>query len=464
MNRKPKIGLLGLMIELYRVMPEIQKRMEVWVAEMIESFEAWCDVVYSGVCDTRPVAEAAVRTMEAEEVDLLVVFPLTYAPSHLSIPLLKKTRLPFLILNTQLLNGWPATVSADCFLDNQAPTGVFDLTNTLVRNEIPFDIVSGWYKDERFLAELKAWCIAARAVKEIRQSTVGLIGYTMDGMGDLAADYTALISWLGVEVKHLSLSELIELCSQAPMDALKKQMEFDRTEFLVDASLSEHEHRNASRLEWAVRTLIRKYGLDAFTFHFGALAEDGRFSAMPLLAASKLLSEGIGYGGEGDIMSALAVAFLNRIAEEVDFFESWGMDFVEGALLRNHMGEGNYRLARKDTPVRLVRAPMSIGGSVASNAVPVFTLKPGDATLVNLTTTKQGKIKLIASEGCVPDFQPIAGVNSPHGKFKPDTPVIEYLNAYAYAGGSHHGALAYGRIAGTVAKAARLLGIEFERI
>jgi L-arabinose isomerase len=98
------------------------------------------------------------------------------------------------------------------------------------------------------------------------------------------------------------------------------------------------------------------------------------------------------------------------------------------------------------------------------NAVPRYTLRPGEATLINLTTTFAGRVKLTAAEGEVPDFKPVKGVLSPHGKFKPDRPLREFLDRYALAGGSHHGALAYGRLAESVGMVADLLGIEFERI
>jgi L-arabinose isomerase len=183
-----------------------------------------------------------------------------------------------------------------------------------------------------------------------------------------------------------------------------------------------------------------------------------------MLAASKLLADGYGFGGEGDVTSAAAVTLLQRLTGAADFFESWGMDFEVGAVLKNHMGEGNLAFAREDMPKRLVRKPFGFGGSVEYNAVPSFVLREGDATLMNLTTGQGGGICIIASEGKVVDFKPVTGVDSPHGKFRPDRPFKEYLSAYAQAGGTHHGALCYGRRADDIRLLCGILDLKFTQI
>ena len=186
-----------------------------------------------------------------------------------------------------------------------------------------------------------------------------------------------------------------------------------------------------------MRSVINRYGLSAFTYHFDALAKDGRFKTMPMLAACKLLKEGYGFGGEGDVTSAASVALLQKLSGSADFFETWGLDFEMGAVMKNHMGEGNLGFAREDLPVELVRTTFSFGGSVNFNAVPAFVLKEGDATLINLSSGPQGGISVIAAEGRVPDFKPVTGIKSPHGKFRPDRQIKEFLSDFAQAGGTH---------------------------
>jgi L-arabinose isomerase len=282
-------------------------------------------------------------------------------------------------------------------------------------------------------------------------------------MGDLAVDHTLLLGQGGAEVIHVPVSEIATRAGSAPAAEVRRLMEEDRRQFEIDPELRPDEHELSSRLEHALRGIVRDYRLDAFTFHFKAVADDGRIGTLPVLGASKLLAEGIGYAGEGDVTCAALVAMMARLAGESEFFETWGLDFAGGALMKNHMGEGNFRLGRRDLPVRLLRAPIGLGDVVAP-AVPSLVMRPGEATLANLTTGRGGALKLTVCEGNVPEMTPVRGVLTPHGKFIPDVQLKEFLERFAYAGGSHHSALAYGRWSGSLQRLAWMMGWELETI
>lgn len=462
-QRKPRIAVLGLMTDVYRSWPDIQDRMEKWAETIFKNMRKFAKVTFSGVCDTRPLVDEAMEKIEKERPDLLIPFSMTYSPSLYTLSALKRTRLPILVLNTQILNRWDSDAAADCFTDNEAPTGVFDLTNALVRSGIPFEIVSGYSEDPDLYREIAEWAEAAAAVRDASGMRIGMIGYPMRGSGDFAVDHAAFMAQLGIEVLHINLTEAADLLKNAPAKEVTAFMEEDKKRFVVHPSLDKDSHRESAGLEWAFRRLVETYGLAGITFHFEAMANDGRFKTLPMVGISKLLAEGTGFGGEGDVTSTALTAILNRLCPEVDFFESWGMDFEGGGILKNHMGEGNLSLARPDLPIRLTRTPFSFG-NVTYTVVPGFTLKEGEATLANLSVDCSGRIKIVAAEGRVPDFKPIGGIDTPHGKFMPDMDFKAYLRAYAHAGGTHHGALAYGRRAGLIEKYCRMANIGFLRL
>ncbi len=463
-QEKPVIGLLSTMTPIYRLVPSIREKMEKWTVEILKQLEEFSEIIYSGICDSREECAKSLKKIEQANADLLIVFPITYAPSLMTLPLLKRTKLPILVLNTQILFHWDSDAPKECFGDNQAPTGVFDLTNVLVRQNIPFEIISGHFMAEEMYCEIEEWVRAALTVKKIRTMKIGMLGYPMRGAGDLMVDPVSLLGDFGVDVIPVDLLEYKDLCENANESEVSAQIQFDKKAFEIDTSLTEDAHRESSRMEWGLRELIRKYNLSGLTFHFNALSADKRFNTFPMLGICKLLAEGIGFGGEGDVTSAALVASLAQLAGEADFFETWGMDFEGDAILKNHMGEGNYILARGDMPVRLVESPFGISDTVKYNVIPVFTSKAGEATYVSLTTSNTRKIKIITVEGTVPDFKPIEGVDSPHGKFKPDIGLMPFVKAYAHAGGSHHGALVYGKRSSLIQKMAELLGIEFENL
>ena len=82
----------------------------------------------------------------------------------------------------------------------------------------------------------------------------------------------------------------------------------DRRRFQFQEGITHQEHEANARLEWALRETLREHGLQGFAAHFVAAGEEGWLDTLPFLAASKLLGEGHGFGGEGDVTSAAAVA------------------------------------------------------------------------------------------------------------------------------------------------------------
>jgi L-arabinose isomerase len=93
-----------------------------------------------------------------------------------------------------------------------------------------------------------------------------------------------------------------------------------------------------------------------------------------------------------------------------------------------------------------------------------FSLEPGEATLVSLTTGEGGKLKYVATEGRVLDFPYLSDLARPHYKFEPDGKLCDFLTRFSAEGGSHHQALAYGRWASTVEKVAKIMGIPCARV
>jgi L-arabinose isomerase len=238
----------------------------------------------------------------------------------------------------------------------------------------------------------------------------------------------------------------------------------DRERFAFEEGITEVEHEASARLEWALRTILVERGLQGFTSQFMAVGEEGWLDTLPFLAASKLMGEGYGFGGEGDVTSAAAVAMLAHLAGAANFTEMFTMDFAHNAVLMMHMGEGNWTLARVDEPVRLVRSTLGLVDLRVPPLLLAFSLEPGDVTLVSLVTGPSGRLKLVATEGTVVDFPYLPDLGRPHYKFAPAAPLGEFLTRYSEAGGSHHLALAYGHWAGTVQKLAALLGVEYARV
>src|ERR671936_564281 len=102
MQDRPRIALLGIMQGLYDAMlPGIAERQAGYAAEVAAALEAVADVHVTAPVKEREDAERAMRELEAQDLDGLLVVMLTYGPAMRVARLLAETRLPICLANIQ---------------------------------------------------------------------------------------------------------------------------------------------------------------------------------------------------------------------------------------------------------------------------------------------------------------------------------------------------------------------------
>jgi len=195
-----------------------------------------------------------------------------------------------------------------------------------------------------------------------------------------------------------------------------------------------------------------------------AFGEDARSETLPFVAASRLLAEGVGFGGEGDLISAACSAMLHALQPPASFSEMFTIDFAGNTVLLSHMGEASVAMARTDRKVPLVRRPEPIVPIRGNQLVLVPTFTPGEATLTALTLTAGQRWRIIASRVTIEDFGPLDGLAVPHTKIRPSGDVRDFLTAYGKAGGPHHLAICFGDARAKLAAVAYHLGADYVEI
>ena len=78
----------------------------------------------------------------------------------------------------------------------------------------------------------------------------------------------------------------------------------------------------------------------------------------------------------------------------------------------SHMGEGNWRIARDDRPVRLIKRPIAIGG-LDDPPTFLFEYQPGPATLATLVALGGESFRLVVCEGENLDGPELPGLEMP---------------------------------------------------
>lgn len=455
--QKPRIGLLGLMLELYdRSNPTLRPAQEQFATQLVGKLGEIADVTYTGIVNTRAGVQAAMAEFEAADVDLVMPVHFSYSPSLIAMQALVDCPRPVVLFNTQRKRAIDESFDGQDVLRNHGMHGQQDLANVLVRSGRAFGVCTGYWEDNDTLEELSEWARAAAAMKQMKSLEIGLFGYPFQDMGDFGVDETLFHRQTGAHVQHVSLQELAEAMAGAAEDDARRIVEEDRARFDIAEDLTESEHIASAKAELGLRSVVSHRGLGAIAIHYEVLGHDPRFSALPFAGVTKLISEGVGFGGEGDITSAAGVAAMGLLTGEATFTEMFCMDFEGGAILMSHFAEGNLNFASGKP--KLVRRDGWVGSGGPSASL-AFDFDPGPVTLVNLTIGAGEKVKLIAATAEIEPYA-LPGGQTPHCKLRPDLDLEMFLDAYLYYGGSHHVALVKGNQLPLVDKFAELSGLE----
>ena len=461
-----KVGLLGLTLEFYEASgPEIRQGRERFVRERIlPALADVADVRFDGAVFTRDDIERTVAAYEADGVDVLLVILLTYSTSLSSAPALKATRLPIVIWNTQELYSVDDSYGTEELTANHGVHGTHDLCNVLIRAGAPFGYVTSHLDDEGAVEELAGTLRAAAGAERLRRFRLGLIGYPFSGMGDFGLDTTHLATTLGCAWQALSVAEFNRRAAEADAGEVGRLSAEYRKLYDVASDVTADDLAAAARAEVALRGMVGDYRLDAYSYQFLAFGEDDRTETIPFVAASRLLAEGVGFGGEGDLISAAYSALLGWLQPPASFSEIFTIDFGGNSVLLSHMGEANVAMARAGRKVRLLRRERSLVPIRGSQLALAVNYQPGEATLTALTLTAGQRWRIIAAPMTVLDFGPLDGLAVPHSKMAPEGDVREFLTAYAAAGGPHHLAVCYGDARARLKLLARFLAADYVEV
>jgi len=460
-QRRPKIGLLPLMLELYdESAPELKPHQAQFARQIADILSSDIEVSQAAVCNTREQVDAAVANFEGNGCEGIIVVHLSYAPSLISASALTRTSLPVLLLNTTPAPRMDADLTLEDIMQNHGIHGVQDLANILLRAAKTYHIVSGHISNPGVVEKVLRWCRAALVVRFWRQMRVGLIGQPFEGMGDFSVDLTALQEVVGPQVVRVSPREVAELAQQVPPEQVQAEVESDREQFAPVADLDPHLHAISARAGLGLSAAVQKYDLDALAMHFMAFNDVPEIGAVPFLGISKLQALGIGYAGEGDVACASLVAAIAQYFGQAGFTEMFCPDWEGNQILMAHMGECNPVLAAEKPILKSVPFPY---GELTEPVIAMAGMARGPATLVNLVCVGQGRFRLTAAQVEVTDF-PVMDITMPHFKIRPSIPLGKFLSKYSQAGGSHHLAIVPGHLAEEVGILAELAGLESVRI
>jgi L-arabinose isomerase len=199
--------------------------------------------------------------------------------------------------------------------------------------------------------------------------------------------------------------------------------------------------RYGARQELAMRSFLDEHGATAFTTNFEDL---GALEQLPGLAVQRLMSQGYGFGAEGDWKTAVLVRAAKAIAEGLPGGASLMEDYTyhltpgEEKILGAHMLEICPSLTTSRPKLEV--HPLSIGGRGDPVRL-VFDTDPGEAVVISLTDVRN-RFRLTANVvDVVPPDEPLPHLPVARAVWVPRPDFYTSAEAWLLAGGAHHTAM-----------------------
>jgi L-arabinose isomerase len=222
--------------------------------------------------------------------------------------------------------------------------------------------------------------------------------------------------------------------------------------------------RYAARIEAGLRSFLEEGDFSAFTTNFEDL---GGLRQLPGIAVQRLMSEGYGFGAEGDWKTSALVRLLKVMGASqtggTSFMEDYTYHFGPGEpkILGAHMLEICPSIAAS-TPSCEIH-PLSIGNREDPVRL-VFDALPGRAIVAGLLDLGD-RFRLIANEiEIVPPDAPLPRLPVARAVWKPAPSLSIAAESWLMAGGPHHTALSTAVRFETLEDFAVIAGVELVHI
>jgi L-arabinose isomerase len=469
-----KIGLFGVGLDAY--WPQfagLRERLQTYLARVTAKLgRPGVEVVNLGLIDNPDAAMEAGHRFRQADVDLIVLHVTTYALSSTVLPVVRRVRVPVLILNLQ---PGPA-IDYDWFNrlgDRTRMTGewlaycsacpVPELANVFRRARIPFHQVTGLLDDDPDCwAQVDDWIDAARVAHAMEHNRLGVMGHYYGGMLDIYSDLTRQCAAFGGHVEVVEVDELSGLRGLVGETEVRDRVALFHDIFDVQPDCPAGELERAARTSVALDRLAEGHRLGSLAYYYqgtGHPANEETISSI-ILGTSLLTARGIPTAGEMEIKNVQAMKILDTFGAGGSFTEFYALDYRDDVVLMGHDGPGHIAIAEGKTKVR----PLGVyHGKVGRGLSVEMSVKHGPVTLLSVVETVDGRVELLVAEGdSVPG--PILEIGNTNSRYRFPLGARRFVEQWSDHGPAHHCAVAVGHLAGKLDKLGHLLGLTTVRV
>lgn len=397
----------------------------------------------------------------------LITWMHTFSPGKMWIAGLKILQKPFLHLHTQFNLNIPwSDIDMDFMNLNQSAHGGREFGFICTRMGKSRKVVVGHWTDESVQEKIAVWMRAASAWTDAQGAKIVRFGDNMRNVSVTEGDKVDAQIKMGYSVNGYGIGDLstkINSISDSEVDKLISEYE-DKYDVVKELRKNGEKHnslRDAARIEIGIRNFLEEGEFKGFTTTFEDLHG---LKQLPGLSVQRLMSEGFGFGAEGDWKTAALVRAMKVMSIDLkggtSFMEDYTYDFdhTNMKVLGAHMLEICESIA--EGKPKLDIKPLTIGGKEDPPRL-IFNVAPGPA--LNASIIDLGnRFRMIANEvEVVPPDKPLQKLPVARAIWIPKPNLSIAASSWILAGGAHHTAFSKSLTSEYLEDFSEIAGIEF---
>jgi L-arabinose isomerase len=444
---------------------------EAMVRGLSESKSIPLKIVSKGVLTTpEEIRNICLAANSAPQCAGVVLWMHTFSPSKMWIGGLKSLRKPILHLHTQFNRDLPwGTIDMDFMNLNQAAHGDREAGFIHTRLRLNRKVVVGHWTDPQVQQRMAVWARAAAAWLDSQGGKFARIGDNMRLVAVTEGDKVSAEARFGYSVNGYGVGDVVRFVNEVGDSAVTELCKEYEGRYNVASDLragnAKHESlRDGARIELGLRAFLNDGGFNGFTTTFEDLHG---LKQLPGLAVQRLMSDGYGFGAEGDWKTCALLRAVKVMGEGLSGGTSFMEDYTyhldpnDSLVLGSHMLEVCESIAAGKPSLEC--HPLGIGGK-ADPVRLVFNAPAGAA--INASVIDLGnRFRLVVNEVDVIDPpQPLPKLPVARAVWKCRPNFKTGCAAWIYAGGAHHSAFSYPVTAEHMKDYANIAGIELVTI
>lgn len=486
-KQKVRIGIYSAGLRVYWAQFDgLRDRILNYNQFVSQKLEEYGQVYNFGLVDNVDMAEEAGEYFQKNNVDIVFLHSATYFTSDSVLPIHQICKAPVIVLNLQPTPqiDYDHTDTGE-WLAQCGSCPVPELSNAFERAAIPFRCVNGLLglaetpadamaneatsempQAIRAWKEIGDWCRAAGVKRSLLAANFGFLGGNYSGMLDMYSDFAMMSAQAGIHVEILEMCDLNQRLEQITEEQVQKKMQeiCDMFEIAEDSPFDMRVRRPTDeQLGWSAKVaaaqakMVEDYGLDALAYYYHSTDKNPYESLQSgfIVGHSLLTANGVPCAGEADLKTALAMKICDLLGVGGSFAEIVVNDYINGTILIGHDGPFHIKISDQKPMLR----GMGVYHGKKGNGISVEAkVRSGPVTTLNVTQTRDGKLKFIISEAQAMDY-PIMkiGNTQTHVKFNCDPD--SYMDKWFAESPTHHCALAVGHNADVLVKLGELMEI-----